>query len=73
MCIQTWHGFSAILGRRLRRPIINLGFSGNGRMEAEVVTLLAEQDPFVYVIDWFPNMNETTEHKLHSDQSLESQ
>ncbi|MDG2448839.1 MAG: SGNH/GDSL hydrolase family protein, partial [Saprospiraceae bacterium] len=26
----------AILGRRLRRPTINLGFSGNGRMEGEV-------------------------------------
>ena len=52
--------FQRLLCRRLRRPIINLGFSGNGRMEAEVVTLLAEQDPCVYVIDCFPNMNETT-------------
>jgi hypothetical protein len=52
--------FPAILGRRLRRPTINLGFSGNGRMEAEVATLLAEQDPCAYVIDCLPNMNETT-------------
>jgi hypothetical protein len=46
----------AILGRRLDRPTINLGFSGNGRMEAEVATLLAELDPAVYVIDCLPNM-----------------
>ncbi|UCF38722.1 MAG: SGNH/GDSL hydrolase family protein, partial [Acidobacteriota bacterium] len=41
----------AILGRRLDRPVINLGFSGNGRMEPEVGALLAELDPAVYVID----------------------
>lgn len=52
--------FPSILGRRLRRPTINLGFSGNGRMEAEVATLLAEQNPCAYVIDCLPNMNETT-------------
>ena len=52
--------FPAILGRRLRRPTINLGFSGNGRMEAEIAALLAEQDPCAYVIDCLPNMNETT-------------
>ncbi len=52
--------FPSILGRRLRRPTINLGFSGNGRMEAEVATLLAEQTPCAYVIDCLPNMNETT-------------
>lgn len=52
--------FPAILGRRLDRPTINLGFSGNGRMEAEVGALLAELDPCVYAIDCLPNMNETT-------------
>lgn len=48
--------YPAILGRRLDRPTINLGFSGNGRMEAEVGALLAELDPSVYVIDCLPNM-----------------
>lgn len=47
---------TAILGRRLDRPVINLGFSGNGRMEAEVAALLAELDPAIYVIDCLPNM-----------------
>lgn len=48
----------AILGRRLDRPVINLGFSGNGKMEPEVGALLAEIDASVYVIDCLPNMNE---------------
>ena len=48
---------SAILSRRLDRPVINLGFSGNGKMEPEIATLLAELDPAVYVIDAAPNMN----------------
>ena len=50
----------AIVGRRLKRPTINLGFSGNGRMEAEVGALLAELDPCVFAIDCLPNMNGNT-------------
>jgi hypothetical protein len=47
---------TAILGRRLSYPVINLGFSGNGRMEPEMAKLLAELDPAVYVLDCLPNM-----------------
>ncbi len=46
----------AILGRRLHRPVINLAFSGNGRLEASVVRLLTELDPKIYVVDCLPNM-----------------
>ena len=46
----------AILGRRLNMPIINLGFSGNGRMEAEVGDYLQELDAAAFVIDCLPNM-----------------
>ena len=46
----------AILGRRRDRPVVNLGFSGNGRMETEVAELLAEIDAAVYVIDCLPNI-----------------
>jgi len=52
--------FPAILGRRLKRPTINLGFSGNGIMENEIVSLLAELDPCIYVIDCLPNMDESS-------------
>ena len=48
--------FPSILGRRLDRPVINLGFSGNGRMDPEVGELLAELDAAVYCIDCLPNM-----------------
>ena len=41
--------YPAILGRRLDRAIINLGFSGNGRAEPEMASFLAELDPAAYV------------------------
>ena len=46
---------TAILGRRLDWSVVNLGFSGNGKMEPEVAELLAEIDAAVYVIDCLPN------------------
>jgi hypothetical protein len=48
---------SAILSRKFNWPVINLGFSGNGKMEPELAGLLAELDPSVYVLDCLPNMN----------------
>lgn len=47
---------TAILQRRLEHPVVNLGFSGNGRMEMEVVELIAEIDASCYVIDCLPNL-----------------
>lgn len=47
---------TAILGRRLDRPVLNLGFSGNGRMDAAVGDLLVRVDAAAYVIDCLPNM-----------------
>src|ERR1035437_10313558 len=46
----------AMLGRTFNREVINLGFSGNGRMEPEVVKFVAELDPSVFVLDCLPNM-----------------
>lgn len=48
--------YAAILGRKLEMPFLNLGFSGNARMEPEVAQLLAELDPKVYVLDSLPNV-----------------
>jgi hypothetical protein len=50
----------AILGRRFDRPVVNLGFSGNGRMDAAVGDLLVKVDAAVYVIDCLPNMSPDT-------------
>ena len=47
----------AIMGRMLERATINLGFSGNGRMETEVGRFLCELDPAVFVVDCLPNMS----------------
>lgn len=49
---------ASILGRRLDREIINLGFSGNGKMEIQLAGLLGEIDAAVYVIDCLPNMTD---------------
>lgn len=47
-----------ILGRRLDRPVINLAFSGNGRLEKEIIELLTEIDAKIYVLDCLPNLIE---------------
>lgn len=47
----------AQVGRRLEWPVVNLGFSGNGRMEPELAELLSELDPAVYVLDCLPNID----------------
>jgi hypothetical protein len=48
---------TAILGRKMNRPVINLGFSGSGRMEPIMAELLAEVDASLYVLDCLPNMS----------------
>ena len=47
---------TAILGRRFDYPVVNLGFSGNGRMDAAVGEFLTQIDAAAYVIDCLPNM-----------------
>lgn len=48
-----------ILGRWFDREVINLGFSGSGKMEPIMADLLGEIDAAVYVLECLPNM--TTE------------
>jgi len=47
----------AILRRRFDQPVVNLGFSGSGRMEPEVGALVAEIDAAAYVVDCCPNLS----------------
>jgi lysophospholipase L1-like esterase len=49
----------AILGRWFDREVLNLGFSGSGKMEPELAHLLGELDAAVFVLECLPNM--TTE------------
>lgn len=51
--------FTAVAGRMLDAPVVNLGFSGSGKMELALCGLLAEIDASVYVLDCLWNMNDT--------------
>lgn len=50
--------WTAILSRKLNQPVVNLGFSGNGRLEKEVYELLPEIDASLYVLDCLPNLTQ---------------
>lgn len=45
-----------IINRKMQHPVINLGFSGNGRLESELFDLLTEIDAKLFIIDNMPNM-----------------
>ncbi len=49
-------GWTNILGRKIDIPVINLAFSGNGRLEKEVLELISEIDAEIYVLDCLPNL-----------------
>ncbi len=45
-----------ILNRSLHMPVANLGFSGNGRLEKEVMDLIVENDAKMFILDCLPNL-----------------
>ena len=49
-------GLVSILGRKIDREVINLGFAGCGTMDVPIVPYLAKIDAACYVIDCVPNM-----------------
>lgn len=48
--------WSNILERRMDRPVINLGFSGNGRLDKGVIEMIGEIDAAAYILDCYPNL-----------------
>lgn len=48
--------WTSILERKLDRPLINLGFSGNGKLERGVLDFINDVDAAVYILDCMPNM-----------------
>ena len=48
---------TSIISRALDVDVINFGFSGNGKMETELLELISDIDAAFYVIDCLPNMN----------------
>ena len=53
-----------ILERKIERPVINLGFSGNGRLEPELIDLMSEIDAKIYILDCLPNLS-PKKHNTH--------
>jgi hypothetical protein len=50
--------YSNILSRKLNRPFINLGFSGNGKGEPEVAEHISRiQDPAMFILDYEANVS----------------
>ncbi|WP_293308787.1 SGNH/GDSL hydrolase family protein [Pedobacter sp. UBA5917] len=47
-----------ILGRKLNLPVINLGFSGNGRLESPLIDLINQTDAALFVLDCQPNLHD---------------
>lgn len=45
-----------ILSRKLDRPVINLGFAGNGRLENPLIDLINEIDARIFILDCLPNL-----------------
>ena len=58
-----------ILAREMNKPMINLAFSGNGRMESEVIAYVSEIDPAIFILDCLPNLTPST--GLSSDEIKE--
>ena len=45
-----------IVERELNRVVINLGFSGNGRLDPEIARVMAAIDAGMYILDCLPNV-----------------
>ncbi|WP_294597345.1 SGNH/GDSL hydrolase family protein [uncultured Rikenella sp.] len=45
-----------LLQRMTERPVVNLGFSGNGRLEPEMIGYVTSIPAALYVVDCMPNM-----------------
>ena len=58
-CSRPGLAFPAIVCRRLNAPLVNLGFSGNGRMELSMADYVGEVDASCYVLDCLWNMGGT--------------
>ena len=48
--------WTSILGRRMDRPLINLGFSGYGNLDPSMIEIMSEIDAKIYIIDCMPNL-----------------
>jgi hypothetical protein len=60
-CSRPGNAITSIIGRTFSdRPIINLGFSGAGKVEPEVIDIINRIDADIYIIDCLPNYSTTS-------------
>ncbi|NQD70873.1 hydrolase [Sphingobacterium shayense] len=62
--------WTSLLGRALSNPVINLGFSGNGRLEKPIIDLIAKTPSRVIILDCLPNLTGITPENAHRIDSL---
>lgn len=48
-----------ILGRAVKNPVINVAFSGNGRLEQPLIDHINQVDAAVFILDCIPNLSLT--------------
>lgn len=60
-------GWTNWMGRNFNQEVINLAFSGNGRLEQPILDLIIKEDASVFILDCIPNLSiagENGEQKL---------
>lgn len=48
--------WTAQLSRAMELPLVNLGFSGSGRLEIPIIDLMTEIDAQIFILDCMPNL-----------------
>ena len=69
-CSRPAMAWGTIVHRKLDYPFVNLGFSGNGHLEREVLDYIAQIDAALYILDCLPNLtnrNHDDVYKLSLD------
>lgn len=59
-----------ILGRDFPNEIINIAFSGNGRLEQPILDLIVKEDAAAYILDCLPNLGITPTRSAEQLDSL---
>ncbi len=58
VCSRPGNTWTNIISRGFPdRPVVNLGFSGVGRMEPEVIQVINQIDAAIFILDCLPNMS----------------
>lgn len=56
--------WSTVVQRSLDYPLVNLGFSGNGKLEKDVLSFVSEIEARLYILDCLPNLTGESEEPV---------